>query len=729
MKKHVFLPAFCLFFIFTHSLTFSEKVTLPAKGLVTLSSLPVPVTLDWEDKLLTEGNPFEYNHNIARMASVLASVSYTDVIGFPDSNLMKDCYRLLGAEDDSMDFHYDIDYSAPLLGDNQAAFSFASKEIKTNTTAKTIVFVVIRGTPLNANEWVSNLAISDTTKTNTIIHEGFLKTTSQVQSALSEYLNEKKIDPGTASFLITGHSRGAAVANLLGSRLIGDKSFKKSKLFVYTFASPNVSQDENVNNSRYGFIWNIVNGEDIVPTVPPCRGSWKFKKYGNTRVIINRWSTDKERFDSEYYPKMNSLFEKFLLRDYCPFKNGTFIQSQISRVLTNFYPDIDSYYNGKLKFRSTAEKALYDVFPEDQEKQKTDEQVKAQKTNLFQNISSRINSQTDGGVDYVKNAFVDMHASETYLSWLCTLGEEEVFSNLGSIQIILDGYYECAVFDLQGNLLARISDGLPQYEDIKVPVAAMPLLLKRTSVGFPLNEDFNVVIYKPSLIPTRIKTKIEFYDSEGRLTKRTEKKVLYPHKGVGLTFKAGKIIYEEEKITESKIKGKLLKKEIKNGSIRREDVFSIKPEFSIDIDKQLSSGLTFGTKNIYGLALFSSKTEDAGRYFNITAGLGHQTYLYGNIMLNSEITGKHIWLFYDKTLEDTDGTNLKRFNFVPSVRFSVSFQPFHHFEIFTAGVFDFNISDFNDGYFNSSAGENMLSEIDLNSKVHIVPSITFGVRL
>lgn len=720
MKK-IFVSAVLLFYGFA---AFCENLEFLTKGLVTEAENPVNVECEWSDDWFSIGSAFSYNHKIARIAAVLATISYTDIKDFPNSNLISAGYKTLGIKEDEMEFHYDLDYSTPTLGDNQAAFSFASKKLtpSSDSKIKNLVFVVIRGTPLNANEWISNLAISDSTRQNSIIHEGFYKTMQQVHNALVYYLLKQKLDPDETSFLITGHSRGAAIANLLGATLANEKIFDTSKIFDYTFAAPNVSQENDISAPKYNFIWNIVNGEDIVPTVPPNRNNWKFGKYGKTLTLVNRWTCDKKVFDEDYYPKMNEIFSKFLLRDYCPFKNGTFVPSQISRVLTGIYPDVNSYYNGKFKLRSTAEKLMWKVFPPSSEK--INEQVQSQKQNLFKNISNKINYQTEGLIDYVKNAFVDMHASETYLSWILSLDEKSAYSNLGSVQIVLEGYYECAVFDDEGKLLARIIDGIPKYKDIKVPIAAMPLPAKKTAVGFPINEDFEIVLYKPSLIPTKISAKIENYDAQGHLTFTEEKQNLYPRSPSALTFKAGKILNTNYGLEASKIKGKALKQKVESASLKQEDVFRFKPEFSMDIDQKLNFGASFGTKKIYGNSLFSQKAGHFRDFLSIAPGIGHQNYLYGNIMLNSEIFGRCIWIFNE---EKRNGG--EKFSFVPEARFSVSFQPFHHFEIFTAGVFDFNIDGFNDGFFESKIQKNKITEINIGDSLQIIPTICIGVKL
>ncbi len=714
-----------LFFLFAMSV-FSSKLSFPVKGLVTVSSLPVFISAEWDDEWISENSSFSYNHGLARIASILATVSYTDIESEQKSNLMEQTYKILGAEDGSIDFHYDVDYSAP-QGDNQAAFSFASKKIKTSLGEKTLVFVVIRGTPLNANEWISNLAVSDTTEQNVTIHEGFYRTMEQVRSALEYYLLNQKAEPKETSLFITGHSRGAAVANLLGAKLSDEKIFDTSKIFVYTFASPNVSQADDVSDPKYGFIWNIVSGEDVVPSLPPDRNSWKFKKYGKMRVLINRWTADKSKYDEEFYPAMNKIYSQFLGRDFCPFKNGTFLQSQISRVLTNIYPDINSYYKGRFKLRNSAEKIAWKIFPPSSDKK--NEKIKRQNESILKNIMNKINIQTNGGVDYLKKAFVDMHAGESYLSWLFALDEDEAFSNLGSVQMILDGYYECAVFDAGGNLLARITDGIPQYKDIKVPVAAMPLPLKKTAVGFPENENFEVVIYKPSLVPTKIDSEIEFYDCEGHFIKKTKKQNFFPQIGTALTFAAGKVFLENNEAAKSKIKGKILKEKISQGKLRRENEFYVKPEFSFGIDKQISGGIDFGTKNFYGIALVSSKKGNFKDFLSLAGGIGHQNALYGNLMISAEIFGKCAWIFDDEKLGDKNDASAEKFSFVPEARFSVSFQPAHRLEIFAAGIFDFNVSGFNDGYFDSKIQQNKIGKINFGCCVQVVPSISFGVKL
>ena len=77
--------------------------------------------------------------------------------------------------------------------------------------------------------------------------------------------------------LINGHSRGGAIANILGDYFENECLTPNIKPFVYTLASPNVTAINLTNNSN-NTIFNIVNGDDIVALIPGNISG--FYKYG-----------------------------------------------------------------------------------------------------------------------------------------------------------------------------------------------------------------------------------------------------------------------------------------------------------------------------------------------------------------------------------------------------------------------------------------------------------------
>ena len=80
-------------------------------------------------------------------------------------NLLQYNLKLIDVKQADMNFCYNINYENQLWGKDQCAFCIASKEIASSKGRQTLVFVIIRGTPLSADEWISNINLSDESKT------------------------------------------------------------------------------------------------------------------------------------------------------------------------------------------------------------------------------------------------------------------------------------------------------------------------------------------------------------------------------------------------------------------------------------------------------------------------------------------------------------------------------------------------------------------------------------
>ena len=171
---------------------FARTVTLPVHGLMVASPTPVPIDVEWDENWFLQSKTTEYNHKIARIAVLLSEISYVSVEKNPESNEMLRTYRALGFKDSDIDWNYILDYTSPDSGNNQAAFSFAKKIIPSKEGNKTLILAALRGTPLSANEWISNINVSDSTHKNALIHEGFAKTTANLKSYLYDYLKKIK---------------------------------------------------------------------------------------------------------------------------------------------------------------------------------------------------------------------------------------------------------------------------------------------------------------------------------------------------------------------------------------------------------------------------------------------------------------------------------------------------------------------------------------------------------
>ena len=675
---------------------------------------PVPIEVDWDEKWFYESKTTDYNHKIARIAVLLSEISYVHVEENPESNPMIETYRILGFKDNDIEWNYTLDYADSEIGNNQAAYSFACKDIKTGGGTKKLVFIVLRGTPLSANEWISNINVSDSTHKNVPVHEGFFKTAGKIKTKLLDFLQKKEIKASEAFFLITGHSRGASLANLLAATLDDEKIVTSEHLFVYTFAAPNVSQEEKTNDEKYNFIWNIVNAEDIIPSIPPNRGNWKWKKFGQTKVIANYWNTEPQTYMDDFVPRMNEYYTRLLLREYAPFKNGPFFQVQIARLLTGFYKNVENYYGKFFGLHGIAEK----VFEKRFSARKNDSENSDEEENqpfLLKVLKKNMDENIDGGFDYAMNAFVDMHACETYLSWLLSLDENEVYSTLGSTQVTINGSYDCAVYDESGKMLARVLDGAIEINTVKTPAAAFPLLGKEV-LGFAGNQNLNVVIHKGSLLPTVIACEVEHYDAAGTLLSSSKKTHIFPRQNRLIAFEAGKSTLESENLETRTMPPEEAKPLIKKYGLKQNLKFKIQPEFTVSLDKIFTLGFRTGTQEIYGTFVGEIHTNKS---FGFSAGLGHQHSLYGRLYLDTEAFSRFVWT----KIEDE-----RKFNIVPEGRIALAYKPRRRFQIFTAGVFDFHIRDFNDEAFSPNARKKTLSEIQLGDKVELFPSIQFGVR-
>ncbi|MEA5020165.1 MAG: lipase family protein [Gordonibacter sp.] len=179
-----------------------------------------------------------------------------------------------------------------------AAYTFASKTISAtaSTPATTLVFVGIRGS--YGVEWLSNFNLSDAS--GAADHQGFRAAEDEVQRSLTKYIGSIDADPDHTRILITGHSRGGAIANLLAARLdnlsgTSDQLAPASGIYAYTFAAPGATREADQHSATYENIFNIVNESDIVPQLP--LSIWGYGRYGTTVTLP---SVSSKGFDGLY---------------------------------------------------------------------------------------------------------------------------------------------------------------------------------------------------------------------------------------------------------------------------------------------------------------------------------------------------------------------------------------------------------------------------------------------
>ena len=151
-------------------------------------------------------------------------------------------------------------------GDNvdKTGLALAIREDKSYSTTA----IIIR--PTVGKEWYSNFDIGYGAE-----HHGFLKAAEYAEQRLSDYLYVRQ-PKHAVRFLVTGFSRGGAVANILAKRLCDRYGLEPVR--CYTFASPNTCV--SFRGARYGSIFNLVRDEDFFTRVP--LSGWGYTKYGRT---------------------------------------------------------------------------------------------------------------------------------------------------------------------------------------------------------------------------------------------------------------------------------------------------------------------------------------------------------------------------------------------------------------------------------------------------------------
>ncbi|MBR4628609.1 MAG: WG repeat-containing protein [Ruminococcus sp.] len=167
------------------------------------------------------------------------------------------------------------------FGRNDRAFSIATKELDDTI----LVAFSFRGTSgfddicTDLSFLSSNYPIKNT-KGNTVvnlnIHTGFASFYQLAIIGWNQYVEEHgDYINGTGKqvkFLFTGHSLGAACANICGYAAnrgaFGDFVTEKD-IYTYTYATPNVVTDYSEDTLDYAHnIFNILNSDDAVPNIP-----------------------------------------------------------------------------------------------------------------------------------------------------------------------------------------------------------------------------------------------------------------------------------------------------------------------------------------------------------------------------------------------------------------------------------------------------------------------------
>lgn len=279
-----------------------------------------PYTIQWDDDAFKKV-PSEFSPQIARTAMVLAASAYNHTV-------LLDNLEILGFSRNAK-FNYHTDYDPQGVG-----VVISSRQFDDTT----IVAVTLRGT--FEKEWYSNFDIGRDIN-NTGVHAGFKTATEFVNKKIDMYLVNYGIDRNSVKFLVTGHSRGAAVANLLAASLID--MYSNSNVYAYTFATPNTTTSKSADDVSYKGIFNFVNPEDFIAYIP--LESWGFTKYGTT-ITFPTSDTDDD-YNSKL-EKVAAYYLQYTGKDFKTFE-GTKKLEEFLHKAYELSPTVSDYYDKKHK--------------------------------------------------------------------------------------------------------------------------------------------------------------------------------------------------------------------------------------------------------------------------------------------------------------------------------------------------------------------------------------------
>ena len=246
-------------------------------------------------KLFFDGSNTTYSKDIAKLSILYASDIYKDLyVQFTSgttggSDTATNFGKKLGLNDVKSykvtASEYDVDKN------DVTEFFVGHKKIVYKGVIREILVVAVRGTNATNAEWSSNFDVGADTKEyydamgdshphwkNKQNHKGFDVASNRVYEKLTSYINTYISADAEVSMLVTGHSRGAAIANILSQMYTDNTDYK---VFGYTFAAPNTTTAKNA--ASYKNIFNIINKDDIIPYLPLSQ--WGFKNYGVTKSI------------------------------------------------------------------------------------------------------------------------------------------------------------------------------------------------------------------------------------------------------------------------------------------------------------------------------------------------------------------------------------------------------------------------------------------------------------
>lgn len=255
----------------------------------------------------------KYQQDISTVGALLSTMAYdaelTITSGGNFSGQIDEIYSGFGLKDYA---NYNMAEDTSITDDDLSEVSIGHRLVSYNGTETEVFVVSIRGTNGTIEEWSSNFDVGadideywdrdNSMWRNKENHKGFDVAANRIYDYVTNYIEDGissgKISPtAKKSIFVTGHSRGAAIANIVGALFEDNRAYQS---YTYTFATPYTTTDSDATS--YTTIFNIINSDDLIPELP--LEGWGFKKYGT-----NKSESIKDNYENKWFAAQAGTWE------------------------------------------------------------------------------------------------------------------------------------------------------------------------------------------------------------------------------------------------------------------------------------------------------------------------------------------------------------------------------------------------------------------------------------
>lgn len=172
-------------------------------------------------------------------------------------------------------------YDTMMLGGNASSINIKKVLYDTKTDLQGFIgvsslykqiYIVFRGSSSIIN-WMDDFEVNLVSYPNCDgckIHNGFYRSALAVKNATLDSIKYLKFINPTYQVIVTGHSYGAAVAQIIALELVTESIQAQ----VYNFGQPRIGNPSFATfvNSKLYILWRFTHYKDVVPHLPPITG-------------------------------------------------------------------------------------------------------------------------------------------------------------------------------------------------------------------------------------------------------------------------------------------------------------------------------------------------------------------------------------------------------------------------------------------------------------------------